>query len=191
MGAKKKLGAPGARRAHASREAAQARSVRGEADVAQLWFRARASLLLSITSASRARDPDRPRPVSRGATGGSRAGGPRARPPGRRASGHAVTTCHATRHLSRDDLSVDTGAGAHLLSMRDVRWADGRARADQGRALLHATSSLLHTCGALVGAAGRERHNPLSNTHGAERREHTSRATHRGTVTVTCCPPVK
>ena len=76
--------------------------------------------------------------------------GPHVRPPGRvrvwPCDGHV--TCHVRPERGPD-------AGAHLLSTRDVRWADGRARADQGG---RSCTRLLpaSTCGALLGAAGRE-----------------------------------
>ena len=157
---------------------AQRRSRRG----AKL-FRGTASLLLSITSASRARDPDRPRPVSRGVTGGGQEpGASSVRPPAgarlaTRSRPDQVTCCQSVSVTS--DLSVDPAPVLTFSRRETCRWADGRARADQGgrscTRLLPASTSHAGHCLGLPG----ERHNPISNTHTQpERREHKQAGPH-------------
>jgi hypothetical protein len=147
---------------------AQRRSRRG----AKL-FRGTASLLLSITSASRARDPDRPRPVSRGATGGGQEpGASSVRPPaGARLATRSrpgQVTCQSVSVTS--DLSVDPAPVLTFSRRETCRWADGRARADQGgrscTRLLPASTSHAGHCLGLPG----ERHNPTQGGGAVSRR---------------------
>ena len=140
--------------------------VRGEADVAQLFAGRLPSCSRSPLQAELATLIARARlAVPRG---GSGAGGLVGEAPGWRRlatrSRPGQVTCQSVS-VTSSDLSVDPAPVLTFSRRETCRWADGRARADQGGRSCARDCSLPPHAGHCLGLPG-ERHNPhLEHTH--------------------------